>query len=215
MEMNKETFEKMALVEKIIFKSIDKRNTDNWLEGTLYSTTMLRAGGKKAPGGVEMANVYRYENKYVLEVYRKGENQRIKLEFEDENKTYDMLYRFLFMPDTIIYEDTEEAEEDVEIEDTNNRSGFRFAFHLFSFKNTFTFPNGDTKVYKYQSHGGMLFILYLIASYGFALYNKMSYSWKNNLLIGAGIAVGWNILTMIFFFMRVKAAKKKLLRDVE
>lgn len=87
-------------------------------------------------------------------------------------------------------------------------------FHLFNFKNTMTLPNGEEKVFIYQSHGGRLTILWLIVSYIISLINTTEFSFWSNFRIGFAIAIVWDIITIAIYFLRIKLYQKKLMKEL-
>lgn len=83
------------------------------------------------------------------------------------------------------------------------------SFHLMNFKNTLTFPDGETKIYEYKSKGGRIFLLWLIGMFIFSYYNNLDFLLWKNVLIGFGFAIVWDILTVILYRLKIKLIVKK------
>lgn len=86
---------------------------------------------------------------------------------------------------------------------------FNIGFHLLQFKNTLTFTNGKTKVYEYKSHGGRIVLLWLIGMFVFSYYNNLDFLLWKNILIGSGLAIAWDILTVILYHLKIKLIIKR------
>ena len=81
---------------------------------------------------------------------------------------------------------------------------FNIGFHLLNFRNTLTFPNGETKIYEFKSHGGRIFLLWVIGAFVFSYYNNLDFSLWKNVLIGSGFAIVWDIFTAILYHLKIK-----------
>lgn len=86
---------------------------------------------------------------------------------------------------------------------------FNVSFHLLSFENTLTSPNGEERVYQFESKGGRIFLLWLIGIFFFSKYNNLDFSLWKNILIGSGLAIAWDILTAILYHLKINLIIKR------
>lgn len=112
MIINKETFEKLALTDQIHFNPVNTGRGYKWIGGTGYLMPSLNNKFRD----IRMAFVRQYPDKYSMDINYYDSKQNISLYFNTEDEAYAMLYRFLYMPETInrkdlIKEPTEATEE--------------------------------------------------------------------------------------------------------
>lgn len=91
-----------------------------------------------------------------------------------------------------------------------------FNFHLLTFKNTLTLPDGEEVIYEFKSKGGRLFLIWIILRYIlFAMDKIETFKIFPNILIGLGIAVLWDIITAALYILKIKIITKKLRKQYE
>lgn len=83
------------------------------------------------------------------------------------------------------------------------------SFHLITFKNTLTLPDGRQIVFKFESKGGRIFLLWMIGFYIYCKYTGIDFEFWRNFFIGTGFAIVWDIFTAILYFIRLKIFTNK------
>lgn len=97
MVMNKETFDKFALIDRIHSSPVGTGRGYKWIGGTGYVMPPLSDKFKD----IRTAFVRQYPDKYSMDINYYDSNRNISLYFDTEDEAYAMLYRFLYMPETI------------------------------------------------------------------------------------------------------------------
>ena len=84
---------------------------------------------------------------------------------------------------------------------------FKFNFHLISFIDKII-VDGEEKEYKYESHGGRAFLIYMLISFILDYYSNIHYLIAENIIIGLFIAIVWDIITVIIHQYKILKLQK-------
>lgn len=101
MTMNKETFEKLALVDKIHIKSTTTKIKDKAINETGYMILF----NKEKFHGATTCLVRQYPDVFELAVIYDDRSKNFNLSFDTEDEAYAMMYRCFYMPETINRDD--------------------------------------------------------------------------------------------------------------
>lgn len=117
MIMNKDVFEKSAFIDGIRSIPANVGPGYKWINGTNY---IIPNNDKFT--GIRMASIREYPDKYSMSINYFNSSQNISLDFDTEDEAYSMLYRFLYMPETIDYKDLfeEHSEEQLTNEEVKD-----------------------------------------------------------------------------------------------
>lgn len=110
--MTREQFEEIMVrdLEASIIPA-KKESYYQWISGVHYRTQ--RYARDKLNQGVVSYAIYKYQNHYEMSVYYSSVSKHICLNFQTEDEAYEMLYRFIFMPDTLDLQKIRPQEEKI------------------------------------------------------------------------------------------------------
>lgn len=225
--MTKSTFETMfqtmPLVQegvKIGSNPLTKEQAEHFpgcITGTLYYAEMQNTSQCVA-FGVTFPQYY-----VVTATLQDGRQISIRKETEDE--MYDLLYRVFYAPERIT-----EPNNYGEYRRSHNAAFFNFGFgltsahgipvphvnvHLLEIMDTFTFPNGEAKVHKYQSPECILVLLWIAISFVWSQHSGTPFGFWKSAMEAVSFALAGDAITAALYTVRISTIVRKIRRDLQ